>query len=642
MKIKQLLTLLVIFISLNSFSENDTLTLNDLSIEEVTVFKRGVEIKRVGKVEIPEGRNVLIFPRLESSVESNSIRVKIDNVEILSIQEILNYDISEVKDEIKNIDDTIDGLLKDLKSLQSEESILKTQKQLLYNSTSKKDVDIGNNEIQARLTLLKKELSSINKELFSNGEKQESIAKEIRTLNLKRERITSQIEKNTNAISIEIMSSNKERKNIELKYFSRDAGWNSKYDLKVRDIEQPTILEKWVDIRQNTGRNWENISINISSYHPTTDLKSTSLEKYYIDEMKPDLQSNEPGEIRGKVIDSETLEPVPFANIIIKQKGVQVSGTSSDFDGNFSLRDLKSERYTLEATFVGYKPLRKEIVVVPEEVSNIVIKLDQNLESLKEFEVVDYKVPLIEKDNTSSGNTFTNDRYKPKTRKSSEPQNKKAMTVAGVTINSKKLLNSSNKSFSKLPKKYSIKSSSSKKLNIEKDTVNSDFKLTGIPKNNSNAFVTATIPNWQEYGVPPNSVINIFYQNEFNGVLKLDKSSKTNDTLDLAVGIAKQIILDRDVKIKNDRKGIRQNKRQTTEDITLTVKNTSKSPVIVDLKDQYPLAKNEEIEIELVESGNADVDKDKGILSWEVTLQPNETKEYNFKYTVEYPPNYSY
>ena len=36
--------------------------------------------------------------------------------------------------------------------------------------------------------------------------------------------------------------------------------------------------------------------------------------------------------LQGTVIDQDTKEPIPFANIVVENKGSQVGGTSSDFN----------------------------------------------------------------------------------------------------------------------------------------------------------------------------------------------------------------------------------------------------------------------------------------------------------------------
>jgi hypothetical protein len=67
--------------------------------------------------------------------------------------------------------------------------------------------------------------------------------------------------------------------------------------------------------------------------------------------------------IRGKIKD-EKGEGIPFVNIVLKQNGVFVKGTQSDFDGYYEIGPLKAGKYELEASCVGMMTLRVESLVV--------------------------------------------------------------------------------------------------------------------------------------------------------------------------------------------------------------------------------------------------------------------------------------
>ena len=71
--------------------------------------------------------------------------------------------------------------------------------------------------------------------------------------------------------------------------------------------------------------------------------------------------------ISGTIIDGDFNEPLPFANIIVKETD---KGVVSDFDGNFSL-ELEPGTYSVVASFVGYQP--KEITNVEVDANNFSI-----------------------------------------------------------------------------------------------------------------------------------------------------------------------------------------------------------------------------------------------------------------------------
>ena len=119
------------------------------------------------------------------------------------------------------------------------------------------------------------------------------------------------------------------------------------------------------------------------------------------------------GTLKGKLVDKETKEPIPFANIIAESGGRQMGGSTTDFDGNYTIKPIPPGTYDVKATYVGYTPIMVQGVVVKD---GIITFLDIDMEStavtLTTFEVVDYKIPLIEKDGGSSGGTVTPKRLK--------------------------------------------------------------------------------------------------------------------------------------------------------------------------------------------------------------------------------------
>jgi hypothetical protein len=60
--------------------------------------------------------------------------------------------------------------------------------------------------------------------------------------------------------------------------------------------------------------------------------------------------SAQTGTLAGNIIDGEFIEPMAFANILVKGTTI---GTTSDFDGKYQL-ELEPSTYTIVFSFVGY------------------------------------------------------------------------------------------------------------------------------------------------------------------------------------------------------------------------------------------------------------------------------------------------
>lgn len=137
------------------------------------------------------------------------------------------------------------------------------------------------------------------------------------------------------------------------------------------------------------------------------------------------------GTLKGKITDKITKEPIAFANIVAEVGGVQVGGATTDFDGNFQIKPVPPGKIDLKASYVGYKPyMVKGIVVTPDKITFQNVELEMSTTNLTEIEIVDYKVPLISKDQTTSGGTVTSDEISKMANKSASAV---ATTVGGVT-----------------------------------------------------------------------------------------------------------------------------------------------------------------------------------------------------------------
>ena len=113
------------------------------------------------------------------------------------------------------------------------------------------------------------------------------------------------------------------------------------------------------------------------------------------------------GRLKGKITD-DTGEGVPFANVIVEKGGSQVGGTSTDFDGNYDINPIPPGTYTLKASCVGYNAFQVNNIVIPaNKITYYDIKMASGAINLNEVTIIDYEIPLISKDNTTSGASIT-------------------------------------------------------------------------------------------------------------------------------------------------------------------------------------------------------------------------------------------
>jgi outer membrane receptor protein involved in Fe transport len=136
------------------------------------------------------------------------------------------------------------------------------------------------------------------------------------------------------------------------------------------------------------------------------------------------------GTLKGTIKDKKTGEAIPFANIVVEIGGVQVGGSTTDMDGNYLIKPIPPGKVDLKATYVGYTPfIMKGIIIYAEKIQFQNVDLQPQSVNLKEVDIVEYKVPLISKDQTVSGGTVDAEDIAKMANKSADAV---AATVGGV------------------------------------------------------------------------------------------------------------------------------------------------------------------------------------------------------------------
>ncbi|MBA4407140.1 hypothetical protein C0389_07695 [bacterium] len=103
----------------------------------------------------------------------------------------------------------------------------------------------------------------------------------------------------------------------------------------------------------------------------------------------PDIQAQDKGTLRGFVADSLTGEPLPYANIFIKELN---RGANTDFRGYFIIASLKPSKVTVLISYVGYKSQLLTVRIEPDKVSDVKVLLAPTNIQMKTIETIGERV----------------------------------------------------------------------------------------------------------------------------------------------------------------------------------------------------------------------------------------------------------
>jgi uncharacterized protein (TIGR02231 family) len=172
-------------------------------------------------------------------------------------------------------------------------------------------------------------------------------------------------------------------------------------------------------------------------------------------------------------------------------------------------------------------------------------------------------------------------------------------------------------------------------VGVKSHSIPATFKHYATPKLDKDVFLYARTTGWEDLNLLPGQA-NVFFEGTFVGesYLQLDIP---RDTLDISLGRDKGVVVERVKRKTTDQKAVVGGKRTVTIGWDLTVRNTKGTAIELEVRDQYPLSPQSEIEVKLEDQGGAVVDEQKGFLTWNFRLEPKATKKLGFVYVVKHP-----
>jgi outer membrane receptor for ferrienterochelin and colicin len=110
------------------------------------------------------------------------------------------------------------------------------------------------------------------------------------------------------------------------------------------------------------------------------------------------------GKITGKVVDKDTGAPLMYANVVIVGTP---RGAMALEDGSFLILNVAPGIYDVQASYVGYKPVKiTGVVIEPDLTRELVFELESTVIEVTEAIIVEAERPLVQVDVTSTRNIY--------------------------------------------------------------------------------------------------------------------------------------------------------------------------------------------------------------------------------------------
>ena len=572
-------------------------------VKAATVYFNAAELSQTTAVNLPVGTSEIVIKNVADYLNENTVQIGAPNsVTVLSVQFTQNYiseyEIDETNPMIKKVRDSITWTEKEIKKVQIETYSNQQTIALLDANQNVGGANTGLNvtELMKLVDFYKNKRTELDNAVVTLVEKETKLKLKLKNLNNKLEINTQKEEKNSKGkLIIQVMNEIAGVVNLDIKYITNNASWNPFYDLRAENITAPITMMYKAQVTQNTGIDWKKVKLTLSSGNPNQNNQMPLLSSWFLRYGNPNYgyikDDNRP---KAAVINTlqGQLTGVNIEDKAMKQK-VIIRGTSS-------LKGNEDPLYVVDGTIVDSETFKQ---------------LPQN--TIK-------SVNVLKNTNATAlyGTKGSNGVIEITTKKGMDDYTEINENLLNISFD--------------IDIPYDILSNGKPhSVALKEIKLPATYKYYAAPRADKDAFLLAEIKDYSKYNLLPGEA-NIIFEGLYVGKTMINPN-QTSDTLNLSMGRDKKITIKREKVV--DKSGTRflSSKKEQTFTYDITIRNNKKEAALLTLKDQYPLSTDKEIEIELAQSDNAKENKETGILTWDLKLNPNETKKIRFSYSVKYP-----
>ena len=578
-------------------------------LKRATVYFSGAELTHTVNVSLRQGENSLTIEGLTPNIDVNSLKINVSNSVMVAASEFTTDYLTEKKssDYIKKLKDSIDNYNAMIARLASAIKINTSSLELL-----KKGVENNlSNKTEGSTSMVKKHLTTaeITQNLDYYNNKAAALEKSIYDDNLKKTELSQKLT-NLQAqlrqeqgkkgvfngiLNLNLVASYATNATVTVSYFTSQARWVPFYDMVVTDVSKPVNLKGRSKVSQNTGIDWNNINITLSTATPSKTKDAPVFDTWFLDFVYNNYGYS--GGMNKKVSNTITYAATESKDAIVEERAV------SDVKARavMSVSDAQQILYVVDG--VPYDGDISEIN--PNSIASTTVLKEAQATAMYGSRGAGGVVLITTK----------------------KMEDYIAVEEKNIAMEYK------------IDLPYTIPGNGKEQIIDLKDySLSPEYKFYAAPKLDQNAFLVADFKDWEKLNIL-SGLANITYDGTYVGQTYLN-TSQTNNVMSVTLGSDKRISVKREKLTDFSQVKILGSDTKVTLAYKITVKNNQNKAVKFTLKEQYPISSQKEIKVELLDKETTKPTYNKediGVVTWDFDLAAGESREFRIAYSVKYP-----
>ena len=367
--------LLLTFVNLSTFAQTEISS----RIQTVKVYKQNAQINRTANFVSKAGTQEIVLTGISTSIVPSSLQIQFSNSNavLLSAKYENNYLQSKVNNKnTEALQNQLNDLIDQQATITDKRNSLNGMLEILAKN---QDLGGGNasftpQQVVELSNVYEAKYLDIQKNLRALEKREQPIKEQISKLSKQLTEMNARFNKPSGNIILQVSSTTASSVTIDCKYIVNNAGWNPLYDLRSKGITENVQLSYNANIYQNTGVDWEDASIIVSTGNPIQNNNRPILNPLYAGfyqerNYDKDMKSSEEiivtnmGYLAGKVAGVQ----VDRATVSENQLSIDfnISGKQTILsDGKENLVALKNYDMTTEYIYHTVPKLDKSVFLI--------------------------------------------------------------------------------------------------------------------------------------------------------------------------------------------------------------------------------------------------------------------------------------
>lgn len=280
--------LLLLPLCVNAQAPHETIV--QVEPKNVTLYLSGAQIEAKGSLKYEQGVQTLLINKLPASIDPGSIEFRSEMpLIVLGVDYQVNYLEAQQTPEFKKYQDSLEYYKRQsavygaqILGFNEELAMLQANRRIAGENTA---VSVA--ELQKMAEFVRARTTEATNRKNDTEEKQRQVQDRIRKIEQQLAQLRANVSRPTGQITVEFQANASGTGNFEVSYYTSNCGWQPVYDFRVKEVGSPATLVAKAAVYQQTGQDWKNVNLSLSTGNPSLGNTMPYLNPWYINLVDP-------------------------------------------------------------------------------------------------------------------------------------------------------------------------------------------------------------------------------------------------------------------------------------------------------------------------------------------------------------------